>query len=84
MNETELIRKLAIAARSEELPPVDVTRSVLSELMARQDESWNPLVWVAGFASAVALPVGVLAFYVLDGWTDPMLNVFFSFRWVML
>jgi hypothetical protein len=84
MNETEIVRKLAIASRCEAIPPVDVERRVLGELMVQQDDSWSPLVWVAGFASVAALPVGALAFYVLEGWTDPMLNVFFAFRWVML
>ena len=85
MNEIEFIGKLKIAARREEIPPVDVTRAVTAKLMTTKGEGpWGPLVWVAICASAVALPVSVLALYALDGWTDPILNVFFAFRWVML
>ncbi len=84
MNEIDFIRKLAHAAKRVEHPPVDVSAGVLAELRSREDESWAPLAWVAGFALAAALPVAVMAFQVVDGWSDPTLNVYYAFRWVML
>ncbi|MEW6347632.1 MAG: hypothetical protein AB1646_01095 [Thermodesulfobacteriota bacterium] len=84
MNEIDFIRKLAHAAGRTESPPVDVSARVLEALRSREDEAWAPLAWVAGFALAAALPVAVMAFHVLDGWSDPTLNVYYAFRWVML
>jgi len=82
MNEIDLLRKLAIASKQEEVPPVDVTRSVISEIGYGEEDYVRPLAWVAACSFAVAIPVSILALQTLDRWTDPLINTFRLVAWV--
>jgi len=84
MNELELLRKLSVAAGREDVPQPNVSRQVLARLSERAEDSVRPLAWVAAFSSAVAIPFAIAAFYALETLTDPLLNVFYPLRWVML
>lgn len=84
MNELEFLKKLGIAAGREDGPQPDVSRRVLAVLKEREEDSFRPLAWVAALSSAVAIPLAIAAFYALETLTDPLLNVFYPLRWVML
>jgi hypothetical protein len=78
MNEMELLRKLAVAARREQVPAVDVSTKMATLLSARQDEWDSALAWIAGLSLAAALPAVIVAVYALDAWTDPLHTLFFN------
>lgn len=78
MNELDLLRRLALGARKETVPLVDVSDKVMARLSEQPDE-WNKsLAWVAALSLAAALPALVAAIYVLETWADPLQDMFFS------
>jgi hypothetical protein len=83
MNEVEILRKLAAAADKEKIPAVDVSRRVIAQLSAQEDDVSESWIWIAALSSAAALLVGVLAYQALDVWTDPLQAVFYNLRWIM-
>jgi hypothetical protein len=87
MNEERLIRKLAERARMETPPQVEVASRVMAILRARCDENVapeGPLVWVAAFSAAVAVPMALLAFSVWKTWMDPLVGIFINGPWGIL
>jgi hypothetical protein len=84
MNELEFLKKLGMVAGREDFPQPDVTRRVLAALREREEDSFRPLAWVAVLSSAVAIPLAIASFYTLETLTDPLFNVFYPLRWVIL
>ncbi len=84
MNEIEFLRKMAAAAEREPIPDVDVARKVISELTAYEPEVYRPFAWIAGLATAAALPIVFLAVHALSVLNDPFLQIFMMFGWVPL
>jgi hypothetical protein len=84
MNELDLLKKLSVAAEREDVPQPDVSRRVLAVLREKEEDSFKPLAWVAVLSSAAAIPLAIAALYALETITDPLLNVFYPLRWVML
>lgn len=84
MNEMELLRKLAVAAKRERIPTVDVSRKMSTLLSAPAEEWDSSLAWLAGLSLAAALPAVIVAVYVLDAWTDPLQELFFNLGGMMI
>jgi hypothetical protein len=83
MNHVEIVRKLAAAAEKEQIPEVDVSRSVLARLHTQEEDLARPLAWIAA-VSVLAAPAAVfLAFEALEAWNDPLRILFSSFTWMM-
>lgn len=70
-------------ARRERAPAVDVTRDVMARIReARGAEArTRPLVWVAGVALAIAIPLLLAAPYALRAFDDPLLRMFVDASW---
>ncbi len=77
---------LMARARSESPPAVDVAGRVIAILAAerlRVDRSpERPLMWLAAFSSAVAVPAVVAAIVVYNAWADPLLEISQAIAWV--
>jgi hypothetical protein len=71
MNELDIIRKLAIAARGETIPEVSVTRGVIAAISGYAEEGDGPLMWIAGLSSLAALAACVLAVQAFETLPDP-------------
>jgi hypothetical protein len=71
MNELDIIRKLAVAAKGETIPEVSVTRAVIAAINANTEQSDRPLMWIAGLSSLAALAACVLAVQAFETWPDP-------------
>jgi hypothetical protein len=71
MNELDIIRKLALAAKDEPIPQAAVTRGVIAAIDGYAEQSDQPLMWIAGLSSLVALAVCVLAVQTFETWPDP-------------
>jgi hypothetical protein len=84
MNEVQILRKLASAARREPVPNVCVCNRVLNALDDSGDELDRYLAWIAGFSAAAAVPAGILAVYILEVVTDPVGQLFSVFGGMML
>ncbi len=74
-------------ARGEQAPTVDVAETVI-ELLGAQEclyepVSDRPLVWLAAFSSAVAVPVVIAAVFVYQAWSDPLLELSRAISWVI-
>ena len=69
MNEMELLRKLAVAAKRERVPTVDVSRK-MAALLSTPPEEWDSsLAWLGGLSLAAALPAVIMAFMCsMRGW----------------
>lgn len=85
MTRWERFRELAAAARSEPVPPLDVTARVLAALREpdRPKEPW--LAWLAMTGASLA-SAGILLAWAVEGWvslTDP-LSVWFASLLVVL
>ncbi len=59
MNEEQVMRRLAMAARGDAPPPVDVTQSVLASMPVAVGPR-NTLLWVFTAASSVAAAAAIL------------------------
>jgi hypothetical protein len=83
MKEIEILRKLGAAAAREDAPRTNVQPHFVHVPSAVEDDFSRPLVWIAGFSSAMALPVIILALYALDTWTDPLMGLFDGLTWMI-
>lgn len=79
MNETDFLRKLGCAAKRESVPHVDVSTRVIAEVMEKEDGPDRPFAWIAGLATAGAVPVVIVAVQVWRDWTDPLMLIFDTF-----
>ncbi|MHC4113626.1 MAG: hypothetical protein ACYSWZ_16800 [Planctomycetota bacterium] len=78
---------LAARARGEIPPGVDVAGRVIAILAAEQDRldrtSERPLMWLAVFSSAAAIPAAVLAIVAYYTWVDPLFEISQAIAWVI-
>ncbi|MHC4692093.1 MAG: hypothetical protein ACYS67_05070 [Planctomycetota bacterium] len=78
---------LAAKARGETPPRVNVAGRVIANLTAEQDRldriTEKPLMWVAVFSSAAAIPAAVLAIVAYYNWVDPLFEISQAIAWVM-
>jgi hypothetical protein len=78
---------LIAKAQKEESPRVYVSERVIATLTAderRLGWFWNrPLVWIAAFSSAVAVPFAVLAVVLNNIWVGPLYEISQVISWVM-
>jgi hypothetical protein len=78
---------LAARARGETPPGVDVAGRVISILTAEHDRldriTERPLMWVAVFSSAAAIPAAVLAIVAYYTWVNPLFEISQAIAWVM-
>ena len=78
---------LAARARSETPPHVDVAGRVIAILTAEQNQlariSERPLMWLAVFSSAAAVPAVVLAIVAYYVSLDPLFEISQAISWVM-
>ncbi len=77
---------LIAQARSESPPAVDVAGRVIAILAAErvrvERAPDRPLMWLAAFSSAVAVPTVVLAIVVYNSWADPLFEISRAIAWV--
>ena len=77
---------MAARARSESPPAVDVSRRVIAILTAERvslDRAPDrPLMWLAAFSSAVAVPAVVMAIVVYNSWASPLFEISRAIAWV--
>ena len=87
MKNDERFEKLIARARSERAPRVDVAETVIAILAGEQSRieriRERPLMWLAAFSSAVAVPVVVAAMFVYQAWSDPLFELSQAISWVM-
>jgi hypothetical protein len=78
---------LAVRARGETPPDLDVAGRVIAILTAEQDRldriTERPLMWLALFSSAAAIPAAVLAIVAYYTWVDPLFEISQAIAWVM-
>jgi len=78
---------LTMRARGEAPPCVDVAGRVIAFLTAEHVRleriSDRPLMWLAAFSSAVAVPAVVLAIVVYNTWVGPLFEISQAIAWVM-
>jgi hypothetical protein len=84
MTELEILRKLASAARREEVPHVDVCQRVLASISTPEDELNRCLAWIAGLSAAAAVPAAILAFQAVEIMSDPLREFFSAFGGILL
>ncbi len=77
---------LTARARNESPPAVDVAGRVIAILAAERERvdraSDRPLMWLAAFSSAVAVPTAVAAIVVYNAWADPLFEISRAIAWV--
>lgn len=87
MNWEEKIALLAVRARAEEIPHVNVAPQVLSLLRSGRAEpltmAENLWMWLAAGASAVAVPAAVLAISLYNAGAGPLREIVNSISWAM-
>ena len=86
MRNEKKFQALIARARSESPPSVDVAGRVIAILAAERDRiehaSDRPLMWLAAFSSAVAVPAAVLAIVVYNAWAGPLFEISRAIAWV--
>ncbi len=86
MKDESRFEALTARARSESPPAVDVAGRVIAILAAERERidrtSERPLMWLAAFSSAVAVPAVVAAIVVYNAWADPLLEISQAIAWV--
>lgn len=86
MKNKDWFQELTTRARSEAPPSVDVAGRVIAVLAAEHDQlehiSDRPLMWLAAFSSAVAVPVVTLAIVVYNTWVGPLFEISRAIAWV--
>jgi len=87
MNDNKNFEALIARACSERAPDVDVAGKVIAILSGEQSRfepsSDRPLMWLAGFSSAVAACVAVAAVFVYQTWSDPLYELSQAVSWVV-
>ncbi len=79
------IDELAIAARSEKPPSVDVSGRVLASIRERETAyGTTPLQWIAvgSTVAAAAMSLSIVSLY--ETWSDPLNILFFDLFWGLL
>ena len=73
-------------ARSESTPSVDVADRVIAILSAEHDQFENisdrPLMWLAAFSSAVAVPAVIIAIVIYNNWVGSLYDISQAIAWV--
>ena len=86
MKDQSRFETLVRLARSEAPPRVDVAGRVIAILSAEQvrlDRAADkPLMWLAAFSSAVAVPAAVLADIAYNNWVGPLFELSQAISWV--
>lgn len=86
MNNDSRFEALIACARSESPPAVDVSGRVIAILAAERvslDRAPDrPLMWLAAFSSAVAVPAVVMAIVVYNSWAGPLFEISRAIAWV--
>ncbi|KPL22877.1 MAG: hypothetical protein AMJ75_07170 [Phycisphaerae bacterium SM1_79] len=86
MKDEDRLQALIARARDESPPRVDVAGRVIATLAAERDRlerlSDRPLMWLAAFSSAVAVPIVVLAIVVYNTWAGPLFEISQAIAWV--
>lgn len=87
MNSKNRFEILAARARSEVAPRVDVAGRVIATLTGEQDRldriTERPLMWLAVFSSAAAVPAVVLAVIAYYASLDPLFEISEAISWVI-
>lgn len=89
MKNMNRFEKLAMRARREAPPSVDVSRAVIAMLEAGpgaagiERASEKPLMWMAAFSSLFATAAAVLALVVYNTWVGPLFELSQAIAWVM-
>jgi hypothetical protein len=77
---------LIMQARSESAPSVDVADRVIAFLTAEHERLENvsdrPLMWLAAFSSAVAVPAVITAVIIYNNWVGPLYEISQAIAWV--
>ena len=77
---------LIMRSRSESAPSVDVADGVIAILTAEHDRFENisdkPLMWLAAFSSAVAVPAVIAAVIIYNSWAGPVYEISQAIAWV--
>jgi hypothetical protein len=77
---------LIMQARGESAPSVDVADKVIAILTAEHDRlegvSDRPLMWLAAFSSAVAVPAVIMAGIICNSWVGPLYEISQAIAWV--
>jgi len=86
MKNENKFESLITRARSEAAPSVDVADRVLAILAAKHDRLENisdrPLMWLAAFSSAVAVPAVIMAVVIYNSWVGPLFEISQTIAWV--
>ena len=86
MKDQRRFETLVRLARSEAPPRVDVAGRVIAILSAEQVQldraADKPLMWLAAFSSAVAVPAAVLAIIAYNNWVGPLFELSQAISWV--
>jgi len=83
MNELDVLRRLASAARRENPPLIDVSGRVLRAIAVRPERVSRVFFAFAGACSAAAMVVFFLALRAWAAWQDPVNDLVGSFSMVM-
>ena len=77
---------LITRARGESAPSVDVADRVIAILTAEHDRlgsaSDRPLMWLAAFSSAVAVPAVIIAIVIYNNWIGSLYDISQAIAWV--
>ena len=79
------IDELALAARSEEPPSVDVSSQVLASIRERETAyGYTPLQWIAVGSTIAAAAMSLTIVSLYEMWSDPLNILFFNLFWGLL
>lgn len=74
-------------AGKEKAPKVNIAGKTIAFIEANEiNTGWfwdRPLMWVAAFSSAAAVPLVVIAFLFHNVWTEPLYEISQAISWVM-
>jgi len=86
MDNDSKFEALIARARGESPPTVDVAGRVVAILGAQrlriERAPDRPLMWVAAFSSAIAVPAVILAVMVYNSWMGPLFEISRAIAWV--
>ena len=87
MKNESLFKALAMRARNEAPPSVDVAGRVIAILRAEQNRiermAEKPLLWLAAASSAFAVPAVIVAIMVYNASTGPLYEISQAIAWVV-
>ena len=86
MKNEDKFEALIMRARSESTPSVNGADKVIAVLTAEHDRFENitdrPLMWLAAFSSAVAIPAVIIAVIIYNNWVGPLYEISQAIAWV--